>query len=112
MAAGPDNCRAATNSAWRLSAGIGFYTMYEMSDPAVGYAKRISFSDDAVPPARIAIAKMLITSSACGPSTCAPRIRPDGFSTSTLKPECVSPTRREEFQEAVSPWRTSKARPR
>ena len=44
--------------------GSGIYTMYGMSEPAVGYAKSISFSDDAVAPVRIAMAKRLITSSA------------------------------------------------
>src|SRR5260370_15611367 len=83
-----------------------------MSGSAVGYAKRIPFRDDAVGPVRIAIANRLITSSAWGPSTWAPRMRPDNFSTSILKPECVSPTRREEYHEAVLLWWTSNAKPR
>src|SRR5206468_4052627 len=45
-------------------------------------------------PSRTATANTLITSSACGPSRCAPRIRPVSSAISTLNPDVVSPTRR------------------
>src|SRR3989449_11247545 len=49
--------------------------MYGTSDPLVGYAYRRCFRSVAGTPDRIARAKRLITSSACGPSRCAPTTR-------------------------------------
>ena len=49
--------------------------MYPTSEVAVGYANMVAFKSSAVRPLRIASAKMLITSSQCGPIRCAPRMR-------------------------------------
>src|SRR2546427_762588 len=53
-------------------------------------------------PDRIAKAKRLITSSACGPSRCAPRTRSALSSMTTLNIAQVSATRRLEYQSEVS----------
>ncbi len=51
------------------------YNMWGMSEPTVGYAKMVCLRSRLVIPARIARANRLMSSSACGPSRCAPRIR-------------------------------------
>src|SRR5947208_1077885 len=56
-------------------------------------------------PSRMATAKMLITSSAWGPSRWAPSTRSVSSATSTLKPEVVSPTRRVLVVEVRHPTR-------
>src|SRR5437899_11939752 len=76
--------------------------MYGTSDPLVGYAYKRCFRSVAGTPERIARAKRLITSSACGPSRCAPTIRPALESTITLNIAHVSATRRLEYQLDVS----------
>src|SRR5438445_13084088 len=76
--------------------------MYGTSDPLVGYAYRRCFRSVAGTPDRIAKAKRLITSSACGPSRCAPTIRSALWSTITLNIAHVSATRRLEYQSEVS----------
>src|SRR2546427_8452227 len=76
--------------------------MYGTSDPLVGYAYRRCFRSVAGTPDRIAKAKRLITSSACGPSRCAPRTRSALSSMTTLNIAQVSATRRLEYQSEVS----------
>src|SRR5438309_4898835 len=76
--------------------------MYGTSDPLVGYAYRRCFKSVAGTPDRIARAKRLITSSACGPSRCAPTTRSALWSTITLNIAHVSATRRLEYQLDVS----------
>src|SRR2546422_10067948 len=76
--------------------------MYGTSDPLVGYAYRRCFRSVAGTPDRIAKAKRLITSSACGPSRCAPTIRSALWSTITLNIAQVSATRRLVYQVDVS----------
>src|SRR2546428_12369205 len=76
--------------------------MYGTSDPLVGYAYSRCFRSVAATPDRIAKAKRLITSSACGPSRCAPTIRSALWSTITLNIAHVSATRRLEYQLDVS----------
>src|SRR5437867_10460962 len=72
------------------------------SDPLVGYAYKRCFRSVAGTPDRIARAKRLITSSACGPSRCAPTTRSALLSTITLNIAQVSATRRLEYQSEVS----------
>src|SRR3989441_2766945 len=76
--------------------------MYGTSDPLVGYAYRRCFKSVAGTPDRIARAKRLITSSACGPSRWAPTTRSALLSTITLNIAHVSATRRLEYQCEVS----------
>src|SRR2546427_12976869 len=76
--------------------------MYGTSDPLVGYAYRRCFNSVAGTPDRIARAKRLMTSSACGPSKCAPTTRSVLLSTITLNIAQVSATRRFEYQPDVS----------
>src|SRR2546428_6091313 len=78
------------------------HIMYGTSDPLVGYAYRRCFRSDAGTPDRIAKAKRLITTSACGPSRCAPTTRSALLSTITLNIAHVSATRRFEYQLDVS----------
>src|SRR5712691_9903891 len=77
------------------------HIMYGTSDPLVGYAYRRCFRSVAGTPDRIASAKRLITSSACGPSRCAPTTRSALLSTITLNIAHVSATRRFEYQPDV-----------
>src|SRR2546426_8674602 len=81
--------------------------MYGTSDPLVGYAYRRCFRSVAGTPDRIAKAKRLITSSACGPSRCAPRTRSALSSMTTLNIAQVSATRRLEYQSERSEEHTS-----
>jgi len=74
--------------------------MYGTSDPLVGYAYTRCFRSVAGTPDRIAKAKRLITSSACGPSRCAPTTRSALSSMTTLNIAQVSATRR---------WNTSRS---
>src|SRR5207245_7481942 len=76
--------------------------MYGTSDPLVGYAYRRCFRSVAGTPDRIARANRLITSSACGPSKCAPTIRSVLGSTITLNIAHISANRRFEYQPDVS----------
>src|SRR5260370_1195111 len=76
--------------------------MYGTSDPLVGYAYSRCLRSLAGTPERIARANRLMTSSACGPSRCAPTTRPVWFSTMTLNIAHVSATRRLEYQLDVS----------
>src|SRR2546426_7616700 len=76
--------------------------MYGTSDPLVGYAYKRCFRSVAGTPERIARAKRLITSSACGPSRCAPTTRSALSSMTTLNIAHVSATRRLEYQSEVS----------
>src|SRR5437867_4241256 len=76
--------------------------MYGTSDPLVGYAYSRCFRSVAGTPERIARAKRLITSSACGPSRCAPTTRSALLSTITLNIAQVSATRRLVYQVDVS----------
>src|SRR5260370_41122627 len=87
------------------------YNMYGTSEPCVGYEKIACLRSVARIPERMATAKRLMTSSACPPSKCAPKMRSVSSSTMVLKPEYVSPTLRDEYQPEVISLRTRNFKP-
>src|SRR6516165_4074487 len=73
-----------------------------MSPETEGYAYKTLRTSLAAIPARMARAKRLITSSAWGPKTWAPRTRPLAFSSKTLYPAYLLAMRCDEYPSEVS----------
>lgn len=78
--------------------------MYEMSDPAIGLRKKDLLQRRRRGARAHRHREEIDHVIRVWAEQVGAEMRPVGFSTSTLKPECVSPTLREDYQEAVSPW--------